>query len=185
MNTCLFDLINRLPLKATTVATYVTRSRGTSLLRLGSLLLLLNNMSGHQGRTEMQLTVGPQCGILGNRTSTSVSILDGAATVTGVTEFGYLIRTSPGGQGRVDLSGHGLPGLLDQQFRFSARLNGIGLPLSQTVSGSDSSIAVVRFGPNSHTPREGSTGRLDWQWKGPEAAWRNATLAPRLMMFCE
>ena len=184
MNTSLHDGIRRLQLKARTAAA-MSRSRRIRLLRLGFMLLLLNNMSGHQDNTHIYLSIGPQCAILGTRTSTSVSISGGEATVKGVTEFGYLIRTSIGGQGRVEVTGYRLPGLLEQRFSFSARLNGIGLPLSAVASGSDTAAAVVRFGPNSHTSREGSTGRLDWQWHGPEAALRNATLAPGLRMFCQ
>lgn len=185
MNTKIRDGIIPLPLRANPVARVMPTDRKIRLLRLGSLLLLLNNMSGHQSSTHIRLSIGPQCAIFGAKTSSSVFISSGEATVTGVTEFGYLVRTSTGGQGQVELTGYRLPGMLAQRFSFSARLNGVGIPMSDTVGESDPAVAVVRFGPNSHTPKEGSTGRLDWRWQGPDAALQVATLAPALRISCQ
>ena len=134
----------------------------------------------------LALTVGSQCGVSVLSSSHSEVSSGPSSEYTGTITFVYYVRTSTGaGSGNIELE------LLDDSGRsanssgaalsYTTDLSGVGSANSgrQTVSSSSASITVASFGADQHSPRQGSTGTINWTFNR-DAMSSNSSLPPTL-----
>ena len=143
--------------------------------------------------TVLALSVGSQCGVSVLSSSQSAVSSGPSSEYTGTITFVYYLRTSAGaGSGNIELE------LVDDSGRavnssgaaisYLTDLSGAGTANSgrQTVSSSSASFTVASFGADQHSPRQGSTGTINWTFNRDAMSSSNSSLPPtvRLNMAC-
>ena len=135
---------------------------GVSVKSCGRALLLfwaaasLPVRTQQSGQGTLLLRIDPECSI-----TWSASTLSGrrdSGAFGGVTTFRYKLRTSKGGTAAIQLK-------LDRpgaRFDYVVRLPGARESSGGQIIPESSSITVARFGPNSHSSKEGDTGTITW-----------------------
>ncbi len=170
--------------------------RISRLVKATVLLIVVFSLPLHAQRsatTVLALAVGSQCGVSVLSSSHSdVSSGGPSGEYTGTITFVYYVRTSTAaGSGNIELE------LLDDSARsanssggalsYTTDLSGVGSGNSgrQTVSSSSANFTVATFGADQHSPRQGSTGTINWTFtRDPMSP--NSSLPPtvHLNMAC-
>ena len=165
------------------------------MVKAAALSIVIFSIPMHAQRAAtsvLALTVGSQCGV--SVLSSNHSEASGAQSdqYTGTITFQYYLRTSGGaGGGDIELE------LVDDSGRavnssgatlsYTTDLSGVGSANSgrQSVSSASANITVASFGADQHSPRQGSTGTINWTFTH-DAVSSNSYLAPtlRLNMAC-
>jgi len=159
------------------------------LVKATGLLIVIFSLPMHAQRaatTVLALRVGSQCGVSVLSSSHSEVSSGAPSEYTGTITFVYYVRTSTGaGSGNIELE------LVDDSGRsgnssglalsYTTDLSGVGSANSgrQTVSSSSASITVASFGADEHSPRQGSTGTINWTFNR-DAMSSNSSLPPTL-----
>jgi hypothetical protein len=137
--------------------------------------------------TVLALNVGSQCAV--SVLSSNQSEVSGQSSeYTGTITFVYYLRTSAtAGSGNIELE------VVDDSGRvvkspgaalsYTTDLSGAGTANSarQTISSSSASFTVASFGADQHSPRQGSTGTINWTFNR-EAASSTNNLPPTLRL---
>jgi hypothetical protein len=165
------------------------------MVKAAALLIVIFSLPMHAQRAAtsvLALTVGSQCGV--SVLSSSHSEVTGAQSdqYTGTITFQYYLRTSGGAGGGdielelVDDSGR-VVNLSGATISYTTDLSGAGSANSgrQALSSSSANITVASFGADQHSPRQGSTGTINWTFTR-DAMSANSYLPPtlRLNMAC-
>jgi hypothetical protein len=161
----------------------------SGLLKATGLLIVIFSlpMQAQRAATSvLALTVGSQCGVSVLSSSHSEVSSGPSSEYTGTITFVYYVRTSTGaGSGNIELE------LLDDSGRsgnssglalsYTTDLSGVGSANSgrQALSSSSANITVASFGPDQHSPRQGSTGTINWTFNR-DAMSSNSSLPPTL-----
>lgn len=137
--------------------------------------------------TTLTLAVGARCGV--SVLSSEVSSGD-SNDYNGTISFLYFVRTSTSaGTGNIQLElvegsrkGNALTSGV-ATLGYTTELSGVGMANSgqQTISSAATDATVVSFGADQHSPRQGSTGTINW------SVHNNASSEPptlRLNMAC-
>jgi hypothetical protein len=163
--------------------------RISPLVNATCLLIAIFSLPLHAQRsatTVLALTVGSQCGVSVLSSSHSEVSSGPSGEYTGTITFLYYLRTSSGaGSGNIELE------LLDDSARsanssgaalsYTTDLSGVGSANSgrQTVSSSSANVTVATFAADQHSPRQGSTGTINWTFT-PDPMSPNSALPPAL-----
>jgi hypothetical protein len=161
----------------------------SEMVKASALLIIIFSlpMQAQRAATSvLAISVGSQCGV-SVLSSTNSEVRTGpSGEYTGTITFVYYLRTSTGaGSGTIELE------LVDDSARsgdssgvaltYTTDLSGVGSANSghQTLSSASANITVASFGADQHSPRQGSTGTINWTFNR-DAMSSNSSLPPTL-----
>jgi hypothetical protein len=159
------------------------------------LLIFIFSLPMHAQRaanTLLAVNVGSQCGV-SVLSSNQSDISNGSSSqYSGTITFLYYLRTSAGaGSGNIELEVADDSGRAGNSYgsalSYTTELSGAGTSNSgrQTISSSSASFTVASFGADQHSPRQGSTGTINWTLvRDPMSSSNNLPPTLRLNTAC-
>ena len=165
------------------------------LVKATALLIVIFSLPMHAQRaanTLLAVNVGSQCGVSVLSSNQSEVSSGQSSGYTGTITFVYYLRTSAAaGSGNIELEVVDDSGRAVNSFgsalSYTTDLSGAGTGNSgrQTISSSSASLTVASFGADQHSPRQGSTGTINWTLvRDPMSSGNNLPPTLRLNTVC-
>ena len=169
--------------------------QSSRLVKTTALLIFIFSLPMHAQRAAnalLAVNVGSQCGVSVLSSNQSEISNGSSSQYSGTITFVYYLRTSAGaGSGNIELevaddSGRAVNSS-GSALSYTTDLSGAGTASSgrQTISSSSASLTVASFGADQHSPRQGSTGTINWTLvRDPMSSSNNLPPTLRLNTAC-